>query len=457
MMRDGRGSRWAKRLDLDSLLDSLPPPGSEGTPSGLHGASEPVAKPSEERIETGIRSCEPCFPRSTLAAVLEAAERLRLATEAERAAAPEAAERLERNPESRARLLIQNQAHFQTWGLVEELTARSFQAIFDSETSRGVRLARLAVSVADQLDEGTYGASLAADLKARTWGSLGNAYRCAGQFRAAAAALRQADDLLLEGTGDPLEEANLLSYRASLATVLGDHVWSLEILGQAAAIYRELDETVLLGKILVQQSAALPFLDPERGVVVAREAEELVAGAENRRLLVSARLNHIGCLTAAGKPDQAQMLLDASRSLFRDLDDPWSSLLVAWAEARLAFAQGRLEEAEAAFEHLLGEHLRRNQRLEGVLAALDLAAVRLGRGKAREASELAAAMAQHLRDWGAHARAREAWALLRHALSLERANVELIREVADYLRRAWRNPRERFRSEAQAADPRRRD
>ncbi len=452
-MSDRTGTRWATRQELDLLLDSLPPSRADADhldPLELASPKASFGEPVAPADDAG----EPWLTRSTLAAVLASAERLRLATEAERAAAPELAARLERHPETRARMLIDNDERFQTWGLAEELIASSVQAIFASEPGRGVRLARLAASVADRTDEGTYGRSLAADLRARAWGNLGNAYRCASQFRAAAAALRQADDLLLEGTGDPLEEANLLSYRASLATILGDHELSLAILDHTGAIYRELDETVLLGKTLIQQSAALAFLDPERGVAAAREAERLVGGADDRRLLFGARFNQVTCLVEAGRHDQAQMLLEASRVLCREFDDPWSLIHVAWAEARLYFAQGRLEEAEAGFEFLLDELLRRDQRLDGVLAALDLAAVRVGRGKLREASELAAAMAQHLREWGAHPRAREAWALLRHALSLERASVELVREVAHYLRRAWKNPRLRFRpgERAQARD-----
>lgn len=443
-MRDRTVTRWVTRKGLDQLLDSLPLPEHARSELAMGGEG------TEASLECVASSAQLTPSRTDLGAALEAAERLRLETEAERAVAPALVARLEVLPETRARLLIQNQPRFRTWGLVEELIARSLQAVFESEPSRGVRLARLAVSVAEQLDSDVYGRCLAADLRARAWGNLGNAYRCATQFRAAAAALRQADDLLLEGTGDPLEEANLLSYRASLATLLGDHELSLDILDAAAAIYRELDESVLLGKILLQKSTALAFLDPARGLEAAREAERLVAGTGDRRLLFGARFNQIGCLVETGRPDQAQMLLKASRYMTHDFDDPWSVLHVAWMEARLAFAQGRLEEAETAFERLLDELLRRDQRLDGVLAALDLAAVRLGRGKAREASELAAAMAQHLREWGAHARAREAWALLRHALSLERANDQLLREVADYLRRAWRNPRLRFRGEAQA-------
>ncbi|MGD2116319.1 MAG: hypothetical protein PVG07_14790, partial [Acidobacteriota bacterium] len=76
----------------------------------------------------------------------------------------------------------------------------------------------------------------------------------------------------------------------------------------------------------------------------------------------------------------------------------------------------------------------------GALVALDMAACRIALGKTREASELASAMAHNLREWGAHAQARNACALLGHACEVERASTELVREVALYLRRSWQNP-----------------
>jgi hypothetical protein len=78
--------------------------------------------------------------------------------------------------------------------------------------------------------------------------------------------------------------------------------------------------------------------------------------------------------------------------------------------------------------------------LDGALVALDLASVRIALGEFDEASELASAMAQNLRAWGAHARARSAWAILQQSLEVERATAEMVREVAVYLQRSWYNP-----------------
>jgi len=385
------------------------------------------------------------LPDATIASLVEAARFLRSTTEAERLAAPELATRLERHPETRARMLVDNQARYQTWGLAEELMARSRDAVFSSDPPRGVRLARLAASIADRLDTTLYGAALSADLRARAWGNLGNAYRCAGQLRAAAAALRQADDLLLDGTGDPLEAANLLSLRASLATLRGDHLRSEQLIELCLAIYEELDERQLLARALVQRSAALGFRDAAGAAAAAARAEALIDRDANPRLFLMARHNRVVWLIEGGRPEEAARLHAVSRELYQGFDDSWWSVYLAWNEARLAFAQGDVEGAEARFEVLLQSLLDGGHQLDAALCALDLAVCRIARGDMRGASELSATMAHHLRDWGAHARAREAWALLQHALSLEKASESLARELSAYLRRAWKNPRLAFR------------
>lgn len=390
--------------------------------------------------ESGASVREITLSGPTIASVVEAARCLRMATEAERFAAPELAMRLERHPETRARMLIVNHCRYRTWGLVEELMTRSRDAVFGGDPPRGVRLARLAASVADHLDPALYGTSLAADLRARAWGNLGNAYRCASQLRAAAAAMRHADDLLLEGTGDPLETANLLSLRASLTIALGDVHGMEQLLDQALAIYEDLGEVELSAKTLVQKASAYGYRDPERALEFSLRAEGLIDPVEDARLFLMARHNRIVWMIESGRLAEAERVFATSRSLYLAFSDSWTALHLAWTEARLTFALGEHEDAERRFQALFERLLEEDQELDAACCALELSACRLARGDTRGASELAATMAHHLRDWGAHAHAREAWALLQHYLSLEKATEGLARELAVYLRRAWQNP-----------------
>lgn len=395
--------------------------------------------------ETPDESSEVLLSDTVVASLIEAARHLRDATDAERFEAPELATRLERHPETRARMLIDNHARYQTWGLAEELMARSREANLLGDSPRGVRLARLAAAASDRLDSTMYGAPLVADLQARAWGNLGNAYRCAGRLRAAAAALREADDLLLDGTGDPLEAANLLSLRGSLVTAMGelDHVD--ELLDRAAAIYAELEETRLLAKVLVQKSAVFGREDPGAALTCTEQAEHLLESERESRLFLGARHNRIFWLIQCGRPTEAERLLEASRSLYARHDDPWMALHREWTEARIAFALDRVIDAEARFQILLERLLADGHQLDAACCALEISACRLALGDTRGASELAATMAHHLRAWGTHTQTREAWALYEHYLSLDQATEKLHRELFAYLQRAWRNPRFAFR------------
>ena len=385
-------------------------------------------------------------PDPTVVEILDAAARLREVTEVERLEAPALADRLEGRPEAQARLLIDNQTHCQTWGLCEELVARSRRATFSGVPGRAVRIARLATMVSERLDDDLYSGGLADDMRARTWGALANAYRVSGEFEASEAAFRQAEDLLEEGSGDPLEQAGLLSLRASLEHTLGDFGAALAILERAEAIYSELDEDELLAKVLVQKANAAGFVDPPRGVRYARAAERLIDPEVDERLFLLARHTQILWMVDAGEPERARMLMDASRSLYRRHQDPWLHVKRAGAEAHMLFALGQIEEAEAAFQVVLEEESAQGRSLEMVIAALELAACRLALGDPTGAAEIASAMATHLRECGAHNHAREAWAFFRQALSLQRASDDLVHEVRTYLRLAWNNPDLRFRS-----------
>lgn len=382
----------------------------------------------------------------TVSQVLEAADRLREVTKRERLHAPALADRLERHPESRSKLLIDHRPQFQTWGLCEELLDRTRRAIFSGDPHRAVQIARLAVWVAERLDDHLYSGGLAMDLRARSWGALGNALRCASQFEAAAEAFRTAEGLLDEGSGDPLEQANLFSLRASLAFWLGDLDAALAVIERAEAIYSELDEETLLGKILVQKAYAAGYREPHLGVRYSRRAERLIDPEVDGHLFLSARNTHIFWLVESGQPERARMLLDASRSLYRRHEDPWFRLRRAGLEARLLFASGELREAEAGFQAVISEQTEQGLHLEALVTALELAACRLALGDSAGAAEIAAAMVPHLRECGAHSHAREAWALFRHSLQVHRASEELIQEVKNYLQLAWKNPRMRFSS-----------
>lgn len=389
-------------------------------------------------------------PSSSIPEIVAEAERLKSTQRRERLSASALTTSLERHPETRARLLIDNHESYQTWGLAETLMERAQQAIYDAEPTRAVRLARLAASTADRIDQSIYGDSLTNDLRTQTWAALGNAYRCAGQFKNSRAAFDGADQSLANGTGDPIEEACLLSYRASLEIDLGSYDQAISLLDESIRIYREIEDDQLLGRAMVQKSLAAGFLDPIAGTELAHAALELIDPEEDPRLYLCARHNLIMWLNDCDQAEQALMILEASRGLYRAMDSAWWNLRLGWMEGRILASLDRLEEADAAFSFLLSEMIQRDLSLESVLVTLDLAACRLAQGEIRDAQELIAAMTEKLRAWGVHHRAREAWTLL-HQQVLEESRttalIETVREVGLYIQRSWKNPKLTFEAQ----------
>lgn len=109
---------------------------------------------------------------------------------------------------------IRSEERFASFSLAGRLLDTSLEVHRD-DPEAGLELSRLALAVADRLDPGRHGSGLLADLRARCWAYLGEAW---SQTDPAASrrAFRRARTLLLHGSGDPLAEAEVLCLAAGL-------------------------------------------------------------------------------------------------------------------------------------------------------------------------------------------------------------------------------------------------
>lgn len=367
-------------------------------------------------------------------------EGLLRAREEERRDAPDLLRELEGLAEDQVSLEIATDPRFGTWGLAELLIERSRKGIFDAAPSQAVRYARLSTWVAERVDVAIYGQSLVADFSTQAWAALANALRVGGHLEESEAAFAEAERHLLGGTGDPLESANLLSLVASLRMDLGEYEAAVEILDEVVAIYRDVDDPFLLGRTLLKKAIAVGIQDPDRGLALLPEVMQYLDFSDDPRTFLCARNTQIHLLHDTGRTIEAEQLLESSRSLYGQVGGDWLVLRLAWIEAKICCSRGRLEEADAGLNVILTEVLERQLHLDAALAALDLAACRILQGRTAEAYELARSMAGLFEAWGVHRRALEAWSVVQHALATETATVTLLRDVAGYFTRAWRNP-----------------
>jgi tetratricopeptide (TPR) repeat protein len=162
---------------------------------------------------------------------------------------------LENHPPGRRLVMVLNDNRLHHWGLFDLLVERSREAAAD-DPAAAVNLAVLALAVAERLDPQLYGTERVADFKTFALAALGDARRHAGDLAGARLAFSQARINLEMGTGDLLEEANLLSALVNLLCDLGEYEKAAGSLERAGALYRRLGDARLKGVSLSPREAA---------------------------------------------------------------------------------------------------------------------------------------------------------------------------------------------------------
>lgn len=145
-------------------------------------------------------------------------KRQRLATERKDASARWAA--LESHPQTRRLVRVANDRRFQTWGFHQFLISKS-RKLVDHEPKKALDAAELALSVAKALSPAEHGEERTADFRAAAWMAIADARGRLGNLDAAWDAVDCAEEALEEGTGDPLEKAELEQVKARLFQASG--------------------------------------------------------------------------------------------------------------------------------------------------------------------------------------------------------------------------------------------
>ncbi|HEV2845092.1 MAG TPA: hypothetical protein VG477_09630 [Thermoanaerobaculia bacterium] len=351
---------------------------------------------------------------------------------------------LEQLPPDQRPARIREDCRFHHWGLFDRILS-TYLSYCRYDPQAGVDLVGLALVVHETLDPDQYPEDLVADFRAAAFGALANAERLAGRLREAQAALGTAWETLEEGTGDPLEEANLLSLEASLYRDLGHFKHSAALLDRAMAIYLEIGDDNARARMLIQKSNALGYLEPSEGIEILQDAMAILDAAAEPRLELSARHNLTWFLNDAGQPQDALALLDMSRPLYQSFADPWTQLRLQWLEGRIARSLGDLQAAEAVFRKVWHAFEERGMQYELTIVSIDLAEVYSAEGKLEEAVRVVTDFLPVLRAWGMHAEGLAMWKVFRDSvIEHARRNLALaaedFRAITLYFHRSWYQP-----------------
>ncbi|HEX3528859.1 MAG TPA: hypothetical protein VH988_17505 [Thermoanaerobaculia bacterium] len=334
--------------------------------------------------------------------------------------------------------------------LVEALLTLSFTERA-RHPGRMLALARVAVTLAANLprskEAGLYSPKEAADLRARAWVELANAYRRNDDFPAADEALERAERLQAAGTGEPLLLARLLDVLASLRTDERRFEEAYVLLDLIYNIYMQIGESHFAGRALLNRGFGFFYYDGnlERAADTLRQSLSLLDPDRDPQLLAIARHNLLLTLAASGEYTEAAELLLRS-GLREALPEPLNQLKIRWLEARIyaglgkhALAEGAFREIQAGFTSLCAEY-------EAALVRLELAGVLLhDPTRTEEIAHLADEAYATFEFLEVGREALRAVRCLQSAYRTGEATASLVREVVCFLERFEARPGLRFR------------
>src|SRR5262249_4674210 len=133
-----------------------------------------------------------------------------------------------------------------------------------------------------------------ADLQARAWGEVANAYRVADRLRLARRAFGEAYTLLQRGTGDPYLKARLFDLEASLLGTLREFPMALHRLSSLANLYLNLGETHLAGRTLITNALYTLYNgDAEKAIEINESGTSLIDQSKDPDLFMHALHNNL--------------------------------------------------------------------------------------------------------------------------------------------------------------------
>lgn len=360
-------------------------------------------------------------------------------------------ERLERALDAARLLPAEERAEFppefmslRGWPRVEALWRLSFEERY-RDPQRMLILATAARLAAERLDPEKLGPGLTADLQARAWAELGNAYRVNERFDRAEEALDQAQGLLEEGTEDILILARLADVKASLRIDQRRLSEAIDLLGVVHSLYSQAGDFHLTGRALMKRGITTHYAgDMREAIFLLREGLKLIDSTRDPQLAATGCQSLIHALTDCGEFQEAGRLLLGSGLRQAFAAEPLSLLKLRGVEGKVLAGLGKLGRAERTFEQVRDEFLLKEREYDAALVGLELAAVWLRQGKAAEVRELAEETYETLRELGVPQEAFKAVLFLREACRRQAVTLDLLRKVHDFLVRLEWNQQLRF-------------
>jgi tetratricopeptide (TPR) repeat protein/DNA-binding XRE family transcriptional regulator len=427
---------WQKLTpeEVDALLASMGlPPAAALDVSLFFGswvqAAQRPAEPLDPEQED-LRRCEQAaglfglhVAKAVLPAMVRELRAKRIARDRRRAAQRgPLLLRLETAQERRER--IEDAEDYQTWALVEWLAQASVRAAAD-KPARAVELAELALFLVPLVPGPEHRRKR---LEGFATIHLANALRVLNDLDAADAAVERAWAAWKAGAADdflPFEEARLLDLEASLRRAQRRFDEALALLEEALASC----PAKFKGRLLLNKAATLEQKgDVEAAIAVLWEARPHVESSQHPRDLAVLLFNLTVNLEHLGRFTEAEDLLPAVRDAAVALGNELDLCRTLWLQAKIDAGLGKLEKATTALEQVFRDLVDLPYDL--ALAGLNLAALYLEQGRAREVLPLALQIKDIFRAKKVDREAMAALMVFAEAARRNEATADLARQTA---------------------------
>ena len=322
------------------------------------------------------------------------------------------------------------------WPLCEALLRKSYDLRF-SDPKRMLDLADSAAGVAEYIRPEKYPwPGFVADLRARAFAELGNAYRINDRLSEADAAFERVEGFLEEGTGDPALHAQILDLLASLRSSQRRLEETVALLDQVHSLYLEADDPHLAGRALISMGGATRCLGhPREAVNMFGKGLRLLKPERDAQIVAIAQQGLLDALTDSGDYRLASRWLLQSNLREAFAAEPLNLLRLRWVEGKIHAGLGRVARAEQAFLEVRREFLRLGQVYDASLAGLDLSALWLRQGRAAEVRTLAEEMHETFEALGVEREAVRALQFMREACRMQAVTVSMIERIRTFLER----------------------
>ena len=299
---------------------------------------------------------------------------------------------------------------------------------------------------AHNLDDEDAPPALRADLEARAWGELGNAYRLNDRFEDSEMAFSSAFALAEKGTGDILLQGRLLDLQASSRTDQRKLSEALKLLNRAERHYCEAGDLHLVGKTLIQKGINTFYEDrAAEAVTLFRQGLAQLEPGRDPHLFLQGQHDLLLALAESGAYREAGDLLLRSGLRQSFAEEPINLLRLRGVEGKILAGQGYLARSEGIFQEVRHGFQTRGMEYDAAMVSLELAGVWLRQGdKAVAVRRLTQEVREVFEDLSVQGEALRAVRHLETACRRDEATPSLTARIVTFLRRLEWQPQLRF-------------